>query len=160
MHYSSSGGKVCPGGGKIAQVPYILDRVNGGTTPVPPPVGGGTPDPGGLVVDGFWGSATTRAAQAVVGTPADGEVWGQYGPNAQPAFTTGWVYNYPNPKGSPLIRAMQEIGGIEPDGVVGPEFIRTFQARMGTTVDGELWAGSPAVQEFQRRLNAGDFAFA
>jgi hypothetical protein len=162
MHYSSQRGKVCPGGGKIQQIPGIMDAILGqpGTTPPIPT----TPEPpnDGITIDGLWGRQTTTAAQLVVGTVADGEVWGQYKPNAQPAFVGGWVYNYPNPKGSPLIRAMQAIGGVPPaeqDGVVGEQFIRIFQQRMGTHVDGELWAPSPAVAEFQRRLNTGDFAF-
>jgi N-acetylmuramoyl-L-alanine amidase-like protein len=157
MHYSNSTGKLCPGGGKIQQVPYIIDRISGGAGVTPPPVGPPTTPPDGVVdVDGYWGSDTTRELQRVFGTPVDGEIWGQYAPNAQTAFTTGWVYNYPNPKGSPLIRAMQALAGLEQDGVVGPDFIRELQRRMGTVVDGELWAQSPCIMELQRRINAGD----
>lgn len=162
MHYSSSFGKVCPGNARIDQLfDIVFPAVLGVPTtpvipvnnpipvPVPPPVNTG------IDVDGYWGSGTTHRAQDVLGTVSDGEIWYQYAPNAQPAFTSGWVYNYSKGNGSPLIAAMQRGMGISDDGVVGQQFIRAFQSRMGTAVDGELWAESPAVKEFQRRLNAG-----
>jgi hypothetical protein len=159
MQYSLSRGKTCPVEGPIDQ---IYDRIGPGVAggspqPVPPnPVPVPTPPtPGNIATDGMWGAATTTKAQRVLGTPIDGEVWYQYKPNAQPAWTTGWKYNYEKGKGSALIAAMQRGMGIPDDGVAGDQFIRAFQKRMGTTVDGELWANSPAVKEFQRRLNNG-----
>lgn len=123
-------------------------------TPTPPP----TPQPGGIDEDGIWGSGTTKRAQQVVGRGAlvaDGEVWYQYAPNKQPGLTTGWVWNWSKGKGSPLIAAMQRGMGIADDGVAGSDFWHAFQRRMGTVADGEIWNPSPAVKEFQRRLNQG-----
>lgn len=161
MYYSSSTGKVCPGGGKIQQIPGILSVITGGA-PVPPqPLPPEPPNTGGIAEDGIWGPETTRALQKLAGTEVDGEVWYQYKPNAQPAFGNGWVYNWTKgTPGSPLIRAMQSFLGVSVDGVWGAESTRALQARMGTIVDGELWAPSPAIAEMQRRLNTGDAATA
>lgn len=127
--------------------------VANGTGSTPPP----TPPPAasGLVVDGLWGRATTNRLQQVLGTVADGEIWGQYSKNKQPAFVDGWVYNYPNPKGSPVVSAFQGHLGVGQDGVWGADTTRALQSRYGLVVDGELWAPSPAVAELQRRLNVG-----
>ena len=120
-----------------------------------------TPSPsGGIAEDGWWGSDTTRALQRALGTPEDGEVWGQVEANAQDACTDGWVYDYPANAGSPVIRALQErIGmiGKDVDGVMGPATIACLQKAMGTVSDGELWGPSPCVEEIQRRLNEGSF---
>jgi len=159
MHYSSSFGKVCPGGGKIQQIPAILDRVNGGSGAVPPPTGGSVPNPGGLVVDGQWGAATTRALQTLLGTTVDGVISHQYkqpGVNHPGLFAAQWDSSL---TGSNLIRAMQGVLGIEQDGLCGRDTITALQQRMGTTVDGVISTPySNMVAEMQRRLNAGDAA--
>ena len=128
----------------------------------PQPGEGGEPDApsGGIAEDGWWGVGTTRALQEALGTVADGEVWGQYGPNAQDACTSGWVYDYPEHDGSPVIRALQgRIGmvGGDVDGILGPSTIACLQLNMGTVSDGVLDGPSPCVAEMQRRLNAGTF---
>lgn len=131
--------------------PYIV----GGAASSPEP----SPS-GGIAEDGWWGTDTTRALQRALGTPEDGEVWGQVEANAQPALTSGWVYDYPEHDGSPCIAALQErIGmtGKDVDGVMGPATIACLQLAMGTASDGELWGPSPCVAEMQRRLNAGTF---
>jgi hypothetical protein len=158
MYYSSSTGKVCPGGGKIQQIPGILDRVNGGagTTPPPLPPEGST---GGLVVDGQWGAATTRALQTLLGTTVDGVIshqWRQDGVNYPGLFSAQWDKTQ---TGSNLIRAIQGVLGIAQDGLCGRDTISAIQARMGTQVDGVISTPySNMVAEMQRRLNTGDAA--
>lgn len=109
-----------------------------------------------LKVDGLWGGDTTRRAQEVLGTYADGVVSSQPSvwrkPN--PGLTTGWNW-VKNANGSPMIKALQRKLGVTADGKFGTQSIRKFQARMGTPIDGKLWRNSPAIKEFQRRLNKG-----
>jgi hypothetical protein len=155
MHYSSAFGKTCPTNVRIDMLFDIVFPAVLGTAPGPGPGPGPTPPPGGIDVDGWWGSGTTRRAQEVAGTVADGEVWGQYKPNAQPAFTTGWVYNYPNPKGSPLIAALQRVWGVDPDGVFGTDTVNGMEIYYGYPPDGRLDGPSNTVKRFQEALNAG-----
>ena len=128
-----------------------------GGAPQPEP----EPQPVDVEVDGYWGAETTSAAQAAYGTPVDGEVWHQWPSTAQPGCTTGWQYDRTG-EGSALIRAMQQdyqnrgIYKGPVDGLAGPLFWSAFQTAMGTEDDGEIWAPSPAVEEFQRRLNEGN----
>ena len=117
------------------------------------PSTGGTP--GKVEVDGYWGSATTRALQEYLGTVVDGEVWHQWPENAQGACTTGWKYDYTQ-QGSPVIRALQAKLAVETDGILGRDTILALQEHLGTAMDGTLDAGSTCVQEMQRRLNAGN----
>jgi hypothetical protein len=158
MYYSSSSGKVCPGGGKIAQIPSILDRVNGGAGTVPPVL---PPEPpaGGLALDGQWGPATTRALQELMGTPVDGVIshqWSQPGVNDPGLYAAQFDTTQ---AGSTLIRAMQDVMGIESDGLCGRDTITALQRRMGTPVDGVISTPhSLMVEEMQRRLNTGDAA--
>jgi len=167
--YSRKSGKICPGNAKIAQIPSIFNGGNAqpspSPTPTPTPTPAPTPVPSNhLDPDGDWGTKTTKRAQEVLGLVADGEVWYQYKPNAQPAMVSGWVWNWvKGTSGSPLIRRMMEImaaagqytGKI--DGVAGTEFYKGLQRRYGTVVDGELWRHSPAVAAMQNALNAGRF---
>jgi len=109
-----------------------------------------------LKIDGIWGAGTTRRAQEVFGTYVDGVVSSQPSiwkkPN--PGLTSGWEW-VKNSKGSTLIKAIQKWLGVKQDGKFGEQSIRKFQARMGTPIDGKLWRNSPAIKEFQRRLNEG-----
>lgn len=169
MKYSSAGGKLCPGCAKINQIPEIFNRSQT-DAPVPPtPDPGPGPDPtppGGLVTDGIWGSATTTRAQQVLALQfVDGEIWYQYKDNKQPAWTSGWVFNWTKgTTGSPLIIAMMQVmsaagqytGAI--DGVAGVEFTKGLQRRYNMpVVDGEMWNPSPVVTAFQQALNNGTF---
>lgn len=165
MHYSSSQGKVCPGGGKIKQVPYILDLILGNDPTPPEPVEPEDPDTGGLEVDGQWGEDTTRALQELMGTTVDGVISHQYkqpGINHPGLYAAQWDDSL---IGSDLIRAMQKVlredNGYddEIDGLAGPNFIKALQRRMGTTVDGKISTPkSEMVMEMQRRLKTGDAA--
>lgn len=156
MHYSTSGGKVCPGGGKIQQIPGIVARITGST---PPPLPPNPPPNGSIDVDGFWGSGTTTKAQQVLGLPnVDGEVWYQYPANAQKAFTTGWVYNWvKGTAGSPLVREIQRRLGITQDGVWGSATTNAFEVHYGYPADGRLDGPSNTVKRFQDALNRGTF---
>lgn len=163
MRYSLAVGKLCPGGGKILQIPGILDLVNG-NVPTPPPVpdGGGNPPPvpTRVVVDGKWGPATTRELQRDYHTTIDGILSHQYRQND---------INYPGLYaaqwdktliGSDLIRTIQGVLGIKTDGLCGRETISAMQRRLGTQVDGNLSTPhSTVVAEMQRRLNAGVAVF-
>lgn len=159
MHYSSAYGKTCPVEPRIDQIyDVVWPAVSSGQpVPIPPDPGPGPTPPGGLTVDGFWGSATTRRAQEVLGTEVDGEVWYQYGPNKQAAFTTGWVYNWSSGKGSPLIKEMQRRLGVDADGVWGTNTTNAFEVHYGYPPDGFLSGPSNTVKRFQEALNRGEF---
>jgi hypothetical protein len=160
MLYSKSRGKVCPGGGKIQQIPDILARVNGGggTVPVPPDPGGGTPPPsGGLTVDGSWGPATTRRLQEYLGTAVDGVLSHQYrqdGINYPGLYSAQWDGTL---IGSNCIRALQRKIGAVDDGLCGRDTILALQRHLGTAQDGVISTPySNMVAELQRRLNANN----
>jgi hypothetical protein len=156
MKYSSSTGKLCPGGGKIQQIPGILAGITGGAVPIPPTP---TPEPpaGGLVVDGQWGRATTLALQKLLGTEQDGVISNQWrvdGVNYPGLFAAEWNKTQ---IGSNLIRAMQGVLGIPQDGLCGRDTISAIQRYLGTQVDGVISTPySNMVAEMQRRLNTGD----
>lgn len=106
-----------------------------------------------LKVDGYWGRNTTRALQRSLGTPSDGEIWGQVR-NAVTKNITGIKYGK---GGSPMIKALQRKVGSKADGYLGPNTIRALQRYLKTPADGEIWKPSSMVKELQRRLNAGTF---
>lgn len=131
---------------------------NNTTTPKPEPAP--APSIPQITVDGYWGSATTKRLQEVLGTVADGEIWHQWKPNAQPAFTSGWQYDTTQ-KGSPVITALQKKLGVTADGIIGKTtinaLIKRYMGESGATVcDGRLDAGSLTVKALQRRLNGGN----
>ena len=115
---------------------------------------------GKLEVDGKWGRATTTRLQQIFGTTVDGEISNQHqkyqGDN--PGFTGGWEWvDKPNGKGSALIRKMQAWAGMpknQRDGEIGPETIKAFQRKLGTTVDGKASKPSQMVKALQRWANA------
>ena len=141
----------CPGRHLYARIDDI--RTGSGSTPPSP----GEPD--GLVVDGFWGSATTRRLQQELGTTVDGVVSSQsvYWRDANPGLTTGWQW-VSDALGSRVIAALQARIGMDSgqrDGKIGPQTIRALQRYLGTPVDGVISRESQAVMALQRRLNAG-----
>ena len=150
-------GKNCPsqirGRGQWAAFRAKVQGYLGGAATSTP-----TPSAGALTLDQYWGSDTTRRAQEVFGTPADGVVSGQsnHWRKTYDRFTTGWQWVAPSAaKGSLLIAAMQthfKKNGhkiTKVDGLVGPEFVAAFTAYMG----GKTLAA--AVGNFQIRLNKG-----
>lgn len=130
----------------------IRPRYTGATAPASAPAGGG------LAVDGWWGEATTRRLQEVLGTPVDGEVWGQWTGRRSvlKAATAGWRWSG-NPSGSAVIRAMQARLGVEADGIMGPATINALEAHYGYQADGRLDGPSNTVKRMQAALNAGRF---
>lgn len=156
MHYSNSKGKVCPGEARIDQIfDVVFPGVSGGVVPVPNPIP--TPQPPQpnypLVEDGWLGSATIAEIQRQAGTVVDGELWYQYKPNAQPAFTSGWVYNYKSGKGSPAWAWVQSRLGTPQDGVFGQTDLAALEARAGYPYDGRLDGPSNTVKWLQHALN-------
>lgn len=113
---------------------------------------------GALDVDGYWGSATTKRAQEVLGTPADGIVSSQDSGwrNILKGCTSGWEFTS-DPQGSQLIAAIQKKIGTEADGIFGRNSVNAFIEYMGFGADGVLDAPSNSIKEMQRRLNKGTF---
>jgi hypothetical protein len=141
----------CPGQYLYARVDDI--RAGSGTTPPSPG------EPGGLVVDGFWGLSTTRRVQQELGTTVDGIVASQSVAwrDSNPGLTTGWRW-VSNAQGSRVIAALQRRIGMDSgqqDGKIGPQTIRALQRYLGTPVDGVISRESSAVMALQQRLNAG-----
>ena len=145
-------------GGWDGKLVYVGPKRDGSSDNVPTVDPTPAPSTNSIDVDGYWGRGTTEALQKFFGTYVDGEVWHQWAPNVNKngALTSGWLCDS-TAKGSPVIRAMQNVLGVTPDGVLGADTIKALQQRMGTYVDGQLDPGSTCVQEMQRRLNEGRF---
>lgn len=166
--WSSSRRKVCPGDKRIEQIPALVAAVDARlatSEPTPPakPKPATKPKPSAkLDVDGYWGKDVTTRTQQVVGSTVDGKVSGQERQHRQPGLTSGWEWNAPGTgKGSQLIYRLQVLlkaKGLykgKLDGIAGPQFWTAFQLALGTFPDGEIWAKSPAIKQFQRNLNEG-----
>lgn len=141
----------CPGQHLYARIGDI--RTGSGTTPPSPG------EPGGLTVDGFWGSSTTSRLQQELGTTVDGVVSSQSVAwrDANPGLTTGWQW-VSDAQGSRMIAALQARIGMasgQRDGKIGPQTIRALQDYLGTPLDGVISRESRAVMALQRRLNDG-----
>lgn len=113
---------------------------------------------GDIDVDGYWGRNTTKKLQQHFGLYVDGVVSSQYAvyENSNPGLVGGWDW-VSSPKGSPTIRAIQKVVGVEQDGIIGPLTIKAMQRHFGTPVDGEVWGPSVMVRKMQAALNAGTF---
>ena len=83
-----------------------------------------------LDVDGWLGHDTIWGWQEAMHTPLDGEIWGQWLPNAKryPAITCKVLYDYGS--GSSLVRAVQKRLGVTSDGVIGYIFVGKLQERL------------------------------
>jgi len=83
----------------------------------------------GLLADGIMGPATVASIQALVGASADGVFDGQN----QDLIAASWPaltsYNRGG-EGSPGVAALQSRLGTEPDGLLGPDTARAFQAAL------------------------------
>lgn len=114
---------------------------------------------GTIAEDGWWGPATSTKLQSYLGTPVDGEIWGQDQGNMRSVNKGGLVYSSwkIGSGGSAVIRALQQKLGVNADGYFGPVTCRALQSYLGTPVDSEIWGPSAAVRELQRRLNNGTF---
>jgi hypothetical protein len=155
----------CPGPYLHSLMPQLAEEVNarlGGAAPswsVPSGGSSGYDSDGSLIVDGYWGSATTSKLQEALGTYVDGEVDDQYAgwEDDNPGLTFGWNWTWETSNGSPMVKALQEKLGVEVDGFIGPDTISALQEYLGTPVDGCISSPSLCVMELQRRLNAGTF---
>jgi hypothetical protein len=127
----------------------MVGHVDNPLPPPPPP----PPAPVGIAEDGWFGTGTIAEIQRQAGTPVDGELWYQYGKNAQPAFTSGWVYNYAKGKGSPAWAWVQGRLGTAQDGVFGQSDLAAMEHRAGFPYDGVLSGPSNTVRWFQHALN-------
>ena len=115
---------------------------------------------GKVVVDGWWGTDTTRLAQSVLGTRPDGIVSSQDAGRKKilAACTSGWQFvPAGEAEGSQLIKAMQKRMGIMADGIVGPQFVNALEKRYGFKPDGHLDGPSNTVKAMQTMLNSGKF---
>lgn len=139
----------------------------GASAPAPAPAPQPAPQPQGLAVDGYWGEATTRRIQEVLGCPfKDGKISRQNPQHKHrlKACTGGWEFSAPwgEQPGSQTIGAIQRACGVPADGFIGPDtinaMIRHFKPTSGAKVeDGKLDPGSPTVKAMQRALNEGRF---
>ncbi|WP_413775130.1 N-acetylmuramoyl-L-alanine amidase family protein [Gracilibacillus pellucidus] len=107
-----------------------------------------------LIVDGRWGSETTRALQRALGTVEDGIISNQVRNSVTTMIVNGITFGN---GGSMVIRSLQDKVGASADGLLGPETIRRLQMYLGTPVDGVISNPSMMVKELQRRLNADTF---
>lgn len=110
-----------------------------------------------IIVDGLWGSGTTKRLQEIFGTTQDGKISNQHATYKakNPGLRSGWEWKEnPNGKGSSLIRAMQKWAGMtDCDGEIGPKTIKAFQRKLGTTQDGKVSKPSAMVKALQRWAN-------
>lgn len=142
-------------------------KSNGSTAPsTPPSAGGGSSSSGSLTVDGYWGTATTKRLQQVLGAPyQDGVISRQdsYWKSRCPGCTTGWEWTKNGLEiGSQTIKLMQQRIGVTADGLIGPNtinaLIKYYKSSSGATAyDGKLDAASITIKAMQRALNAGRF---
>lgn len=145
----------------------ILRCTVGSSTPhdvVQPPMQGSS---GKIVVDGYWGPATTLLAQRVAGAPYKDGVVSRQNPQHKgrmPGCTGGWEWGLGNGSGSQLVKLLQKAWGVpasKRDGIMGPETINymiAYYMRRGsgaTLKDGRLDGPSLTIKCFQRRLNEG-----
>lgn len=112
-----------------------------------------------LNIDGWWGKATTKKLQQVLGVTVDGYIKGQDSSdfkkvNAGGLQTDTWKTGS---GGSATVKAMQKKLGVTADGYFGPNTCKALQKRMGTTVDGKISGPSLCVKALQKKLNSGKF---
>ena len=55
--------------------------------------------------------------------------------------------------GSALVKAMQNVSKEKEDGDIGPKFIKGWQRKLGTYVDGNLSKPSQCIRALQRWAN-------
>ena len=111
---------------------------------------------GNLTVDGIWGQATTKRLQEISGTVRDGAVSNQYAvyKNANPGLAAGWDWKEkPSKPGSALIKAVQQMVGVNQDGFIGPVTIKAMQKYWNTVQDGIVSKPSILVKAIQTWAN-------
>lgn len=106
-----------------------------------------------LVVDGYFGPASIRRLQHVLGTPVDGVISQQPATNKHylPNATGGWEWVTQGATGSTVVRAWQRKTDANPDGLFGLKTVQRAQAFLGVPVDG--YAGPETMKAWQTYLN-------
>lgn len=142
----------CPGSYDLER----LDRLARGLVASPNrvPVQPATQSVTRLVVDGSWGPLTMRRAQEVAGTTVDGVMSGQ----VRCLENRNIACLEEGTSGSDWVEWMSHrLGVTDRPRNAGPGFVRRFLLEMnGYAGDGMIGsAPSPAVMEFQKRLNDG-----
>ena len=112
------------------------------------------PAPAPLVVDGVFGTASTRELQRQLATPIDGIISGQSA-SWRPRLWAWTTIKYGG-GGSQCIAALQRKLGVQADGYLGPTTIAALQRKLGVAADG--WFGADTAKALQRALNAGQVA--
>lgn len=108
-----------------------------------------------LEVDGWWGQATTRLAQKILGTSVDGIVSNQ--PTTNKLYlprcsSYSWEFKSQDYiGGSELVRAIQRMTGANADGYFGKKSVKALQKFLDIEVDG--YCGEQTVRAWQKWLN-------
>ncbi len=113
-----------------------------------------------LVIDGYWGTLTTRRLQGVLGVSVDGVISSQLRSwrAKNPGLITGWQWVADSSaSGSEVIRALQGKVGAETDGLIGPKTISAMQAHFGASQSGRFPRRSSCIKTMQKALNEGKF---
>lgn len=113
-----------------------------------------------IAVDGYWGMATTRYTQKMLGTTVDGKISSQprsnkkYLPNAE---TSSWEFKLTGAKGSEMIKALQKLIGADADGFFGKGSVTSMQKFLKdkgyytSNIDGYMGMGT--VKAWQTYIN-------
>lgn len=106
-----------------------------------------------LEIDGWFGQASIRRLQAVLGTTQDGVISGQPVCNRRycPNSSNGWEWVAHGAKGSTCIKAWQRKTGATVDGLFGQASVKSTQKFLGVPVDGYM--GAVTVKAWQTWLN-------
>ena len=142
----------CPGPWIAARIGTIMGnaaKLMGGKTPSPAPA---KPAPAGkLVVDGYFGPASTKRLQALLGTVQDGTISGQ--PTANKKFLQRLSSVRYGRGGSDAVQALQRRLGVTADRLIGPQTVKAWQKKLGVTADG--YFGPNTAKAAQKALNTG-----
>lgn len=122
-------------------------------------------DSGGkIVVDGYWGSATTLLGQIGTGAPYKDGIVSRQNPahrGRMTGCTSGWEWGLGNQSGSQFVKLLQKAWGVTPDGIIGPVTINAmirYYMRHGSGAvlcNSRLDAPSRTIKCMQRRFNEG-----
>lgn len=107
----------------------------------------------GLVVDGWFGAASVRRLQQVMGTTVDGVVSSQPSANRKyvPNCGDNWRWVKGRATGSECVKAWQKHVGATPDGMFGRLTVNATQQFLNVAVDGV--AGVVTMKAWQSWLN-------
>lgn len=115
-----------------------------------------TQEIGKLVEDGKLGQNTVRRLQQIFSTPIDGKISNQlsiYKSICSGIMPDAIEWGTVKRGGSALVKAMQNVIKEKEDGYIGPKFIKGWQCKLGTYVDGNLSNPSQCIRALQRWAN-------